>query len=350
MPPIVDETEKHDCGEQAMKLDRRRFLLCTAAALSAGSAAWLASNASQSPSVQRTAWALGADVSFTVVGLSEREANRAIDATLAEIETVEQTMSIYRADSQLSQLNRERVLRQPHPYLTTVLQMAERTARETNGAFDVTVQPLWQLHSTAKRNNTVPSAAELATVRAKIDWRKVQVTRDEVRLLEPVEAITLNGVAQGFALDRALAALRKHGAANALIDTGELCSLGTKTADDPWTAGIQHPRESDAFVAVADLDGRTLATSGDYETSFSADFARNHIFDPRTGESPRELASVTIVAPTGLQADALSTAAMVLGKARTLALVARLPQVDVLLVDKAGEVFRTPGFPQANLS
>lgn len=333
-----------------MKFDRRRFLVCAAAGLGAGSAAWLWSGNSRPPTVHRTAWALGSDVSFTVVGLHERAANIAIDAALAELETVEQTMSIYRADSQLSQLNRDRVLRQPHPYITTVLQTAERTARQTGGAFDVTVQPLWQLHAAAKRNNTNPSDAELAVAKTKIDWRQVQVTPAEIRLLEPVEAITLNGVAQGFALDRAIAVLKANGAVNALIDTGEISSLGTKAAHDPWTTGIQHPRVSDAYVAVADLDGRALATSGDYETSFSADFARNHIFDPRTGESPRELASVTIVAPTGLEADALSTAAMVLGKDRTLALVARLPNVDALLVDKAGEVFSTPGFPQANLS
>jgi FAD:protein FMN transferase len=333
-----------------MKLDRRRFFVCTAAGIGAGGAAWLWSRDATSKTVQRTAWALGSDVSFTVVGLNERAANRAIDAALMEIETVEQTMSIYRPDSQLSQLNRERVLRQPHPYLVTVLQMANRTARETGGAFDVTVQPLWQLNSQAKLNGTIPSAAELADARNKIDWRKVLVTPGEVRLLEPVEAITLNGVAQGYALDRAIAALQANGAVNALIDTGEISSLGTKAVNDPWTSGIQHPRVSDAYVAVADLDGRALATSGDYETSFSADFARNHIFDPRTGESPRELASVTIVAPTGLQADVLSTAAMVLGKERTLALVARLPNVDALLVDKTGEVFSTPGFPQAHLS
>jgi thiamine biosynthesis lipoprotein len=333
-----------------MKLDRRRFLLCTTAGHGAGSAAWFLGRYSQPKTVQRTAWALGSDVSFTVVGLNETSANRAIDAALAEIETVEQTMSIYRSDSQLSELNRERVLRQPHPYLITVLQMAGQTAQQTGGAFDVTVQPLWQLNSAAKRNNTIASDADLATAMTKIDWRKVQVTPGEVRLLEPVEAITLNGVAQGFALDRAIAALKANGAVNALIDTGEISNLGTKAVNDPWTTGIQHPRVSDAYVAVADLDGRALATSGDYETSFSADLARNHIFDPRTGESPRELASVTIVAPTGLQADALSTAAMVLGKERTLALVARLPQVDALLVDKAGEVFSTPGFPQANLS
>ncbi len=331
-------------------MNRRKFLLGAAAGGALLGSGYLARQHFSQSNVTRKSWALGANVSLTVAGLREQHANRALDAAFAEIEIVEQTMSLYRPDSQLSQLNRDRLLQRPHAHLRTVLQFAEQTARQTNGAFDITVQPLWNLHATAKRNGTQPTAGELAVVQSRIDWRKVEVSEHEIRLRDPVESITLNGVAQGFALDRALAALVAHGATSALIDTGEISSLGVKSPGDPWTMGIQHPRERDAFVAVADLDGRALATSGDYETTFSADFSKNHIFDPRTGESPSELASVSIVAPTGLQADALSTAAMVLGRDKTLRLIARLPNVDALLVDKNGHVFRTAGFPQANLS
>lgn len=331
-------------------MNRRKFLLGAAAGAALLGTGYITQQSFARTSVRRTSWALGANVSLTVVGLREIAANRALDAAFAEIETVEQTMSLYRPDSQLSQLNRDRVLQRPHAHLLTVLQLAEQTSRQTGGAFDITVQPLWNLFSTAKRNGVLPTEAELVAVRQKIDWRKVEFSNHEVRLHDPIEAITLNGIAQGFALDRALAALVAQGATSALIDTGEIGSLGAKAPGDAWTMGIQHPRERDAFVAVADLDGRALATSGDYETTFSDDFAKNHIFDPRTGESPSELASVSIVAPTGLQADALSTAAMVLGKERTLAFIARLPRVDALLVDKSGDVVRTAGFPHANLS
>jgi FAD:protein FMN transferase len=328
-----------------MPMNRRRFLLGAAGGAALLGAGYLA-RASFSPRlVTRAAWALGSEVSLTVGGLNERAANRALDAAFAEIETVEQVMSLYRPASQLSQLNGGRSLRQPHPYLLTVLRTAEQTARDTSGAFDISVQPLWDLHAAAKKKGRVPTAPELAIARAKIDWRKVTVSADEIHLHAPVEAITLNGLAQGFALDRALSALKEHGATSALVNTGEIGSLGEKSADDAWTTGIQHPRERDAFLTVTDLDGRALATSGDYETTFSADFAKNHIFDPHTGDSPAELASVSIVAPTGLEADALSTAAMVLGLDRTLSLLASLPRVDALLVDKAGNVTRTAGFP-----
>ncbi len=83
---------------------------------------------------------------------------------------------------------------------------------------------------------------------------------------------------------------------------------------------------------------------------FSLDFSCNHIFDPQSGQSPQELASVSIVAPTGLQADALSTAAMVLGTEQTLSLVQGLPNVDAFLVLKSGEILQTRGFPTADVT
>lgn len=289
---------------------------------------------------------LGTDLSLTVIANSTSEGEQAIDAAFAEIETVEQVMSLYRPDSQISQLNRERVLFNPHPYLRDVLSTAAKISSLSDGAFDITVQPLWNLYAESRQAANGPPSERIDAARRSIGWQSVELGTDFVRLNQPVEAITLNGIAQGFATDRVLSALRIAGIQHALINVGELASLGGKSAGKPWVAGIQHPREPDAFAEVIALDGRCLATSGDYATTFSADFSRNHIFDPRTGESPRELASVSIVAPSGMLADGLSTAAMVLGAEQTLALTERIPDVDVLLIMKSGSVLRSPGFPQ----
>lgn len=298
--------------------------------------------------VTRRSWALGSDVSMTVLGLSSNRAERALDAAFAELETVEQVMSLYRPDSQLCRLNRDRVLDRPHPYLVEVLATAEQTSRQTDGAFDVTVQPLWQLFAACQKQGRLPSDAEIATARRCVDWRAIECSPERIRLRKPVDVITLNGIAQGFAADRALAALRAHGVEHALVNTGEIGCVGEKPDGRGWTAGIQHPREPDAFVSLAALRGRSLATSGDYETTFASDFSKNHIFDPRTGESPGELASVSIAAPTAMQADALSTAAMVLGPRRTLELIARLPDVDALLLLKNGRMLKSAGFEEVH--
>jgi len=328
-----------------MALSRRRFLalaLGAGAAFGAGGLVWRESHARP---VTRRAWALGSDVSMTVMGISAPAADRALDAAFAELEIVEQAMSLYRPDSQVCRLNRHRVLDRPHAYLLEVLAMAEQTARSSDGAFDITVQPLWELFAACRKQGRLPTDAEIATARDRVDWRAVEVSRDRIRLHAPATAITLNGIAQGFAADRAIAVLQQHGVEHALINSGEIRGLGRKSSGQKWTVGVQHPRDPEAFVGVAALDGRSLATSGDYETTFSTDFARNHIFNPRTGQSPTSVASVSIVAPTAMQADALSTAAMVLGPDRTRVLIESLPDADALFVLKDGRTLRTQGFP-----
>jgi thiamine biosynthesis lipoprotein len=334
-----------------MNFGRRKALLLAlggAAALRMKSLGAAAPEGESTPaaSVSRTSWALGTTVSLTVAGLTKARAEAALDAAFAEIETVEQVMSLYRPGSQLCELNRTGLLRDPHPYLVQVLRTAAATSRDTRGAFDVTVQPLWELCAAAKKQGRQPTGAEIAAAKARVDWRAVE-TRDElVRLHGRGRAITLNGLAQGFAADRAVAALAAHGVNHALVNAGEIGTSGRKTDGENWTVGIQHPREPDAFVSLAGLSGRSLSTSGDYETTFTDDFSRHHIFDPRSGDSPAELASVSIVARAALEADALSTAAMVLGVDETLRLVAGRPGVDALLVTKGGRVLATPGFPQ----
>jgi thiamine biosynthesis lipoprotein len=141
-------------------------------------------------------------------------------------------------------------------------------------------------------------------------------------------------------------ALRKQGIRHALVDTGEIGTLGGKADEAPWSVGIQHPRRPDAYVALAKLRGRCLATSGDYASSFSPDHAQNHLFDPRTGRSPGELASVSVAARTATEADAVSTAVFVLGVGRGLKLIHDTREADALLVLKDGRTLATAGFPQ----
>jgi thiamine biosynthesis lipoprotein len=159
-------------------------------------------------------------------------------------------------------------------------------------------------------------------------------------------AVTLNGIAQGFAADRVRAALQARGVRHALVNTGEFGSLGRKSDGTPWTVGIQHPRRPDAYLALAALEERFLSTSGDYATSFSDDFRHNHIFDPRTGLSPTEFSSVTVLARTGMEADALTKVLFVGGLGRGLDLVRAVPGADALCVLKDGRTMLTDGFPR----
>jgi thiamine biosynthesis lipoprotein len=139
--------------------------------------------------------------------------------------------------------------------------------------------------------------------------------------------------------------LLEHGVQHALLDTGEFGAIGGKAQNQAWLLGVGHPRQHDCMAATLKMDSRKVATSGDYETFFSPDFVHHHIFDPASGDSPLELASVTVVAPTGLLADGLSTAFMVMGTDKALAMATQMQDVDALLIDKHGGMRATSNFP-----
>ena len=321
---------------------RRRFLTLTAGACGAMFLGF------KSPpplrKMSRESKALGTHVTMTVLHADEDVGRAALDAAFAELERVESVMSIYRPETQLARLNRDGVLENPDPYFVEVLRHAAAVSEQSGGAFDITVQPLWALFSSQED----PDAAALRSALGYVDWRGVKFADDRVSLATPGMAITLNGIAQGFAADAAMRVVRAHGVKHALIDTGEMSATGRNLAGAVWKIGIQHPRERDAFATLAWLDNRCLATSGDYETTFSADFSRNHIFDPHTGESPGELASVSVLAPTAMSADALSTTLFVLGLQRGMELLREYPGTDALMILKDGRPFATNGFPFAS--
>ena len=287
------------------------------------------------------ALAFGTTVSIAVRHQDREQAERAIAAALDEVRRIDGLMSIHRTSSQVYRLNRDKVLHGPDPHLLAVLEHARTLSRLTQGAFDITVQPLWRAFRDAAG---LPPERERLRVRSLVGWAQVQAGPERVVLARPGMAITLNGLAQGYAADLALAALRRHGIRHALVDTGEYGALG-QAEGRAWTIGVRDPRDEATLAARLQLDGRCLATSGDYASAFTPDLRHHHIFDPATGYSPRELASVTVLAPTGLEADGLSTAFMVMGARRAHALAAHLPGVDLLTIGKGGERWKSSGFP-----
>jgi thiamine biosynthesis lipoprotein len=315
-----------------------------AAGLAAGCAERSVSSAGEPQKVTLRRRALGALMEITALHADAARAERAIEAAFAEIDVIEEVMSLYRPASQLCRLNREGWLADPHPHLVTVLRAAGEMSDRSGGKFDVTVQPLWQLHAAAAKAGREPTADEVGAARAKIDWRDLAIGERQVRFRRPGMAATLNGIAQGFAADRASAVLREQGIEQALINAGELAGLGRKADGTPWRVGIQHPREASAWLALADLDGRCLATSGDYATNFGS-FDRHHLLDPATGRPANHYSSVSVVAPTGLAADGLSTALFLLGETEGQKLLRATPGADLLVVRKDGSVQSTPGFP-----
>ncbi len=316
-------------------MKRRTMLKAALGGAVLGSGAWWAAR-ERLQEFSTAGIVFGTTVSLRVLHDDARSATQALNAAMAALRDIDRLMSLHRSDSQLSRLNRDGRLERPDPRLVAVLQAAQATAQLTDGAFDVTVQPLW---------TAAVAQADMARVLPQVDWRKLELSDARVTLRESGMAVTLNGIAQGYGADVALAALKSQGITHALLDTGEFATLGKRDDGQAWTLAVRDPRDEGRLAHLLPADGRALATSGDYATAFGADFSRHHIFDPKTGQSPQELASVSVLAPTGMQADALSTAFMVLGAQASLRLAARLPGVDLLCLGKRGEIQRSAGFP-----
>ncbi|WP_019501270.1 FAD:protein FMN transferase [Pseudanabaena sp. PCC 6802] len=292
-----------------------------------------------------TSYALGTNISVTVVHEDDRVAKAAISSALSEVHLIDRLMSIYRPDSQVSQLNRSGSLDAPHPYSIEVLAQTQMFSRLSEGAFDITVQPLWQVYARAQEKGQLPNSEAIALAQQKVNWRDLDISAKRIRFTKPGMAITLNGIAQGFAADRVLAVLKGYGIENALFDTGEIGCWGQKPSEQPWTVGVQNPRDPNACIGSIQPQNCFVATSGDYASTFSQDYQHHHIFDPTTGESPRELSSVTVLAPTGIEADGLSTAILVLGVEKGLALAKRIRGVEAIATCKDNRILATENFP-----
>ena len=334
-------------------MKRRNFLRSSLGVGAAGLAAasWLGASAVAADTARstsalqwrdRTLLGFGTVLSLRVAHVDRHQAERALDAAVETIRHVEAQMSLFNTGSALSRLNREGVLLQPHPDLVRVLQLAQSVSARSQGAFDVTVQPLWTAFEQAAGRQALPSPAAVAAARSAVGWQHLSVSAEAIHLGRSGMGVTLNGIAQGFAADLVRMRLQALGIEHALVNAGEWAALGQPDTERPWWLGLQDPRDAQALIARLALDGRSIAVSADNECSFSADRVHHHIFDPRTGYSPAELSCVAVAAPSCALADALTKVMLVAGRDGALGL-AREWKVDVLVVDKQGRWQATAG-------
>ncbi len=305
-----------------MKLSRRHAVWGIAAA---GPLVFLSRDLVQR---SRPATAFGTTVRITVSAETEANANTAIDAGYAEIRAIEKAFSLFDPASEVSQLNATGHLDRPSSLLREVMHLSNTLWVSTDGAFDPAVQPLWQAWQ-----GGMPNPAVITDAMHHANWPDVSWSERQISFTRNGMALTFNGIAQGHASDRVLAAVKAKGAATAIIDTGEIC------VTEESNLAIGNPRNPGDIAATVSLASGFIATSGDYATTFTPDFENHHIFDPATGHSPRELASATVIAPTGAHADGLATAFMVMGSTRALAYTDQNREIQTLLITKSGKIF-----------
>ena len=271
-------------------------------------------------------------VKFTDLPASIDQSSLATDIDRL-LDTVNAQMSTYRPDSELSRYNRiaTDMWTFVSPDTLKVVNEALRVSQLSDGAFDPTVGPLVDLwgFGPGSERQVVPSPARIEAVLDQIGHGYVRIDSSATAISKRGRNIRvdLSGIAKGFGVDKIAEHLESLGIENYLAEIGgELRGRGRSPQDAPWRVGIEKPRATPETVQrVVRVDGRAIATSGDYRIFFESDGQRfSHIVNPRTGRPvDHGLASATVVAETTMQADALSTALLVLGPEAGLRLAER---------------------------
>jgi len=300
-----------------------------------------------SDDVVRTVALMGTFVTIHVVGPEDgprrpMQREEAIERAFEWFNRVEECCTRFEARSEVMQLaNHVGVPVRVSTILYEAVQFALAVAEESEGAFDPTVGYAMETRGFNREHRTGKTIRTPLDSSISVSYRDVRLDADRrtITLLRPL-ILDLGAVAKGLAVDLAARELRPF--KNFAIDAGGDLYLGGCNPDgEPWSIGIRHPRNNHELIDSLRLSDRAVCTSGDYERR-SAKQSGHHILDPRTGSSANAVVSVTVIAPNAMLADALATAAFVLGPAEGMQLFDRLA-VDGLIISPGLERYATRG-------
>jgi len=294
--------------------------------------------------LSRTALVMGTLVEIKAYGDDRELLEQGLDAAFAEMVRLEQLFSTHIPKSEVSRLSAADAPLIVSEETATLLGLGLKIAQRSDGAFDMglgKLMPLWGVESDQPQ---VPEEQSIALALKGIGPDSLQISEQQVRKQTPGLQIDLGGIAKGYAVDRAVEKLRQAGIFSAAVNAGgDIRLLGDRQGQS-WRIGIQHPRKAGEIIATLALQNRAVVTSGDYERYFEQEGLRyHHLFDPQTGRPARGCQSVTVVAADAASADALATAAFVLGPQKGLALLERMPDVEGFLIAADGSKLATGG-------
>jgi thiamine biosynthesis lipoprotein len=284
---------------------------------------------------------MGTLVKITVYTVTADEAREAFRTAFARIRDLDNTLSDYKIDSELSQITRRSVGHavRVSDDLFTALRASQELAEETNGAFDVTQGPVVRLWREARKTGRVPDAEALKEAGTRSGFRKLHLdSRNRTVMFDtPGMALDVGAIGKGYAASEALEVITRRGIRSALVAvSGDLAFSNAPPGRRGWR--IQVHSEDPAAVGVPatlELTNAAVSTSGNSEQHLDANGQRySHVINPSSGTGLANDITVTVVAPHGLEADGLDTAASVLGAARGMALIESHVDAAGLIVEK----------------
>jgi len=298
---------------------------------------------------------MGTFARIVVIAEDSNTAKKCIETALAEIHKVDELMSDYKSDSEISEVNTDgfKKVIQVSQSTYEVLQRSIEFSKLTHGAFDITVGPLVDLFHSAEKKQVAPTKEQIAQAKSKVGFEKLKLDDQNRTVQFAVDGMRLDlgGIAKGYAVDKAVEAMQTSGAIGGMVDIGGdiRCFGAPPEGRNHWVIGVQNPN-LDNYIGEQDLALKlklangAVATSGDYQQFVLIEGKRHsHIIDRKTGTSTEGLSSVTIIAENATDADALATAVSVMGAEKGLALIEKLPATEAILITSQQEPVPSEG-------
>ena len=278
---------------------------------------------------------------------SGREAatGKRLHEALSTVAEFERRISSWNPESETSALNRAAGVA-PVAVGADLRALVERAvywAERTDGAFDITVAPLFELWKRAGSRETRPTKSEIKRELKRVGFKKIVADGETLFLSQGGMRVEFGAIGKGFAADRAAETLRAGGVENFIVGAGGDLIVRGSRGPQPWQVGVRDPRGKGLF-AVSGLSNRAIATSGGYEQFISIGGHRYpHILDPRSGEPVSGLTSVTVLSARTVDSDALATALFVMGSEAGIGFVESLPGVEALFIAEDGSAISSSG-------
>ena len=297
--------------------------------------------------VSRSKIGMGTIVSLTVLDASKDHADEAIALAFEEIERLTRLMSRFDATTPVAQLNREGLLKDAPPELSFLIKQSMYYHQISSGVFEITVKPVLDLFAQTLRgpHKALPNEEKISELLELVDTTLLALSRNTIGFRKDGMGITVDGIAKGFIVDKAAEKLMKRGIRHALLNAGgDIRTIGDRGNNRPWRIAVEDPFKRKNYPALVAITNRSIATSGNYEVFFDQERIFHHIVNPKTGLSPLIPASVSVQAPTAMEADALSTAVFILDPARAMTLIDSRPHCQSLIVTRDGRKIRSTGW------
>ena len=336
-------------------LSRRSFLALSGsaglslAALSFPFPSEAASFSTQLQKVSMSKLGMGTFVNMTVLDSSRDKSEEAIGRAYAEIDRLSALLSRHDADSAVSYLNTNGSLSDLPPELYHVISTSLHYNRLSHGYFDITILPVLDLYEERfKTTNQPPSLSEIQDAMSHVGSSNIKLTSSSIAFTKPHMKITLDSIAKGYIIDRAMHVLKAHGVEHAIINAGgDIAVHGGRSDDKPWRIAIQDPLQKDGKIEIVEMRSGAVATSGNYEVYFDEEKIYHHLISPVSLEPVKSVSSASIRAKTVMEADALATAAFVMGAEQGTQFIDRAQGIEGMIVDRFGQKLSSKSWDKA---